>query len=105
MRGRSWFPFPSVRAIALALLCASVVPAEDGQAASNGSAPTEAAARYQRGVTAFKEERWREAVELFKQADELAPSALLSFNIAKVYERMRDNRSALAWYRDYLRRS
>jgi tetratricopeptide (TPR) repeat protein len=56
------------------------------------------------GVKAYQEGRFRDAVESFKEADRLAPSARLSFNIAKVYERMGDNRSALAAYRDYLRR-
>lgn len=64
----------------------------------------EAQSRFEAGVAAYQEGRYREAVERFKEADQLAPSPLLSFNIAKVYERMADNRSALAWYRDYLRR-
>ncbi len=64
----------------------------------------EAQARFDAGVTAYQEGRFRDAVERFKEADGLAPSALLSFNIAKVYERMGDNRNALASYRDYLRR-
>lgn len=64
----------------------------------------EAQARFEAGVAAYEEGRYREAVERFKEADQLAPSPLLSFNIAKVYERMGDSRSALAWYRDYLRR-
>ncbi|MEO8180015.1 MAG: PEGA domain-containing protein [Deltaproteobacteria bacterium] len=107
MPARVWFHFNSGSALALgvALLCTRSAAAQ-GEGAVAGSAVQDgAAARYQRGVQAFEEGRWREAVELFKQADELAPSALLSLNIAKVYERMHDNRSALAWYRDYLRRS
>lgn len=64
----------------------------------------EAQARYEAGVTAYEEGRYRDAVERFKEADELAPSPLLSFNVAKVYERMGDNRNALAAYRTYLRR-
>lgn len=55
-------------------------------------------------MSAYEEGRYREAIERFKEADQLAPSPLLSFNIAKVYERMGDHRSALAWYRDFLRR-
>jgi tetratricopeptide (TPR) repeat protein len=63
-----------------------------------------ARARFDAGVSAFDQGRFRDAVELFKEADRLAPSPRLSFNIAKVYERMGDNRGALAAYRDYLRR-
>ncbi|HTV22520.1 MAG TPA: PEGA domain-containing protein [Polyangiaceae bacterium] len=75
--------------------------------AAPGDAPRtspEAQARFEAGVAAYEEGRYREAVERFKEADQLAPSPLLSFNIAKVFERMADNRNALAWYRDYLRR-
>ncbi len=68
------------------------------------AASAEAQEQFARGVAAFEEGKLREAVELFKAADELAPSARLSFNIGKVYERMGDSRAALAAYRDYLRR-
>ena len=64
----------------------------------------EAQQQFARGVAAFEDGRLREAVELFKAADALAPSARLSFNIAKVYERMGDSRAALAAYREYHRR-
>jgi tetratricopeptide (TPR) repeat protein len=64
----------------------------------------QAKSHFEAGVAAYEEGRFRDAVERFKEADALAPSALLSFNIAKVYERMADNRNALAYYRDYLRR-
>jgi len=73
-------------------------------AAPDGSAGAEAEARYRQGIAEFEAGHWRESVELFKQADALAPSQWLSFNIAKIFERMRDSRSALAWYRDYVRR-
>ena len=76
---------------------AQPVAPEDGAGA-------EADARYRQGIAEFEAGHWREAVELFKQADALAPSQWLSFNIAKIFERMRDSRSALAWYRDYVRR-
>jgi len=35
----------------------------------------------------------------------LAPSAPLSFNIARAYEKLADDAGALRWYRDYLRRN
>jgi tetratricopeptide (TPR) repeat protein len=76
------------------------------QAAPVDAAPPDpqAQSRFEAGVSAYEAGRFREAVERFKEADGLAPSALLSFNIAKVYERMADSRNALAYYRDYLRR-
>src|SRR5262245_53584141 len=74
-------------------------PVQAGTAQANAAAQS----RFEAGVAAYEDGRYREAVERFKEADRLAPSPLLSFNIAKVYEKMGDNRSALASYRDYLR--
>jgi tetratricopeptide (TPR) repeat protein len=64
----------------------------------------EAQVQFEQGVSAYEEGRYRDAVDRFKEADRLAPSPLLSFNIAKVYDRMQDPKSALAAYREYLRR-
>ncbi len=60
--------------------------------------------KYQLGTEAYREKRFPAAVRLFLEADKLAPSAALSFNIALAYEQEHDERSALRWYRDYLRR-
>ena len=60
---------------------------------------------FELGLAAYSEGRYRAAVEHFKEADRLAPSARLSFNIALAYERMSDAPNALAAYRDYLRRT
>ena len=79
-------------------------PATEGRAAAEAGVDPSAQAHFDAGVKAYQEGRFRDAVESFKEADRLAPSARLSFNVAKVYERMGDNRSALAAYRDYLRR-
>lgn len=65
---------------------------------------TEAKSKYQEGVTAYERRRYKDAVDLFLAADRLLPSAPLSFNIARAYERLGDDSSALRWYRDYLRR-
>jgi tetratricopeptide (TPR) repeat protein len=96
------------RVVAL-LVCGALGWVSPGLAQPEGAvapaaASAEAQEKFTRGVAAFEEGRLREAVELFKAADELAPSARLSFNIGKVYERMGDSRAALAAYRDYLRR-
>lgn len=66
---------------------------------------TEAKAKYQSGVDAYSAGRFKDAVDLFLAADHLAPSAPLSFNIARAYEKLGDDAGALRWYRDYLRRS
>jgi tetratricopeptide (TPR) repeat protein len=60
--------------------------------------------RYRRGVEAYQEGRFRDAIDLFLDADQLAPSAALSFNIGSAYEEIGETPSALRWYRDYLRR-
>lgn len=65
----------------------------------------EAKSKYQAGVEAYERKRYKDAVDLFLAADRLAPSAPLSFNIARAYERLGDDSSALRWYRDYLRRN
>jgi tetratricopeptide (TPR) repeat protein len=64
----------------------------------------EAKARYQEGARAYAEQRYKDAVDLFLEADRIVSSAPLSFNIARAYEKLGDSSGALAFYRDYLRR-
>lgn len=102
---RAWpgtLPRSALTAALLCMLWAGLARAQPSAAEEGAGA--EADARYRQGITEFEAGHWREAVELFKQADALAPSQWLSFNIAKIFERMRGSRSALAWYRDYVRR-
>lgn len=61
--------------------------------------------KFDEGVNAFREHRYADAVQAFLKADSLAPSAALSFNIARSFERLNDASAALRWYRDYQRRS
>jgi len=65
----------------------------------------EAKTKYQEGAQAYSAGRYKDAVDLFLAADRLAPSAPLSFNIARAYEKLADDAGALRWYRDYLRRN
>ena len=60
--------------------------------------------RYERGAAAYSSGRFKDAIDLFLQADALAPSAALSFNIARAYEKIGDDASSLQWYRDFRRR-
>lgn len=62
-------------------------------------------ARYERGVEAYSAGRFKDAIDLFLQADALAPSAALSFNIARAYEKIGDDAATLQWYRDFRRRA
>jgi tetratricopeptide (TPR) repeat protein len=73
-----------------------VLPPED----SKQRAETE----YELGVTAYRAQRFAEAIERFQAADRLLPRAALSFNVARAYEKLGDNAGALRFYRDYLRR-
>jgi tetratricopeptide (TPR) repeat protein len=66
---------------------------------------SEARAKFDAGVTAFGQRRYADAVQSFVEADALVPSAPLSFNIARAFERLDNPAAALRWYRDYLRRS
>lgn len=65
----------------------------------------EAKRKFEAGVRAFGEQRYEEAVRAFQEADAIEPSAALSFNIARAFERLHDTSAALRWYRDYARRS
>lgn len=85
----------------------SAQPAATAPAASAASEPAlaEARARYQQGAQAYAEGRYKDAIDLFLDADRMRPSAALSFNIARAYEKLRDASGALRWYRDYFRRT
>lgn len=96
---------------ALMLLLGATLPAHaaDPPAAST-AAPSESArakakSRYEAGVAAYRDGRYRDAIDLFIQADRLAPSPAFSFNVARAYAQAGDVAHALRWYRDYLRRS
>jgi len=100
-------------ALGLALMVAVLAAAEPARAAEQAEpgASTEeqhraeAKARYEAGVAAYSAGRYKDAVDLFLAADRLAPSAPLSFNIARAYEKLGDDSGALRFYRDYLRRT
>lgn len=104
-------PFsPTTVSIALgaALALGNAAPARADAPSAEATAETrrsEAKAKFDEGVKAYGEGRYADAVALFQSADALAPSAPLSFNVARAFERLDDASSALRWYRDYLRRS
>jgi tetratricopeptide (TPR) repeat protein len=66
---------------------------------------SQAKARYEEGVEAYRAARYVDAVRLFLEADAISPSAALSYNIARAYEKLADDAQALRWYRNYLRLS
>jgi tetratricopeptide (TPR) repeat protein len=84
---------------------AAETPAPAGDTAATDARRTQAKTRYEEGAAAYAAGRFKDAVDLFLAADRLAPSAPLSFNIARAYEKLGDDSGALRWYRDYLRRA
>lgn len=99
------------RVLSIGLMLSLPLPAL-AQNAGNAPDPTteegkraEGKARYERGVEAYSAGRYKDAIDLFLQADSLAPSAALSFNIARAYEKISDDASTLQWYRDFRRRA
>jgi tetratricopeptide (TPR) repeat protein len=84
------------------LLCA---PSFAQTPPASAAVSAQARASFARGMEAYDHGHFRAAIEHFKEADRLAPSPRLSFNIALAYERMDDVPNALAAYRDFLRRA
>ncbi|MEP7049257.1 MAG: PEGA domain-containing protein [Pseudomonadota bacterium] len=92
--------------LASSLLCASArcsLAADAPPAATEQQRKTSAQAKYEEGVQAYRNERYADAVRSFLEADALSPSAALSYNIARVYEKLADDAQTLRWYRNYLR--
>src|SRR5262249_29930467 len=63
-----------------------------------------ARASYDAGVVAYRQGRYEAAIDCFRRADGLLPSAALSYNTARAYERLGDQARALDFYREFLRR-
>lgn len=90
----------------LVLTLASPAVAEQPSSEATVEARREQAkSQFQRGSELYEAGDYQKAVQAFMEADRLAPSAPLSFNIARAYERLNDASGALRWYRDYLRRN
>jgi len=86
----------------VSLLC---VPAAGETPTASFAELSGARASFEQAMTAYGQGRFRAAIEHFREADRLAPSPRLSFNIAQAYEQMLDGPNALSAYRDYLRRA
>jgi tetratricopeptide (TPR) repeat protein len=89
----------------LALSLRAFAAEPEGDPAASETKLAEAKARYEQGVEAYASGHFKDAVDLFLEADRMSPSAPLSFNIARAYEKLGDDSGALRWYRDYLRRA
>jgi hypothetical protein len=100
MRALAWFSSAAV----VGLLVVQHAAAEEGCAPASGqSARERAKAEYGAGLSAYEEQRYREALDHLTCANVLLPSAELAYNIAVTYDAMGDAASALRWYREYRR--
>jgi len=59
---------------------------------------------FEKGVTAYREGRFYDAVDIFLETNRLYPDPKLSFNVGKAFEGMGNPAGALRYYREYLRR-
>jgi tetratricopeptide (TPR) repeat protein len=99
------YAFGLLVAILTLSLPAAADPGSGSAEASPEALRAEAKTKYEEGAQAYSAGRFKDAVDFFLAADHLSPSAPLSFNIARAYEKLADDADALRWYRDYLRRS
>jgi len=75
-------------------------------AAADGQRRRELAkAKYEEGVKEYRAEHYADAVRSFLEADAILPSVVLSYNIARAYNKLADDAQTLRWYRNYLRLS
>lgn len=65
----------------------------------------EAQTKFRAGATAYREARYKQAIDLFLEANRLDPHPELIFNVGQAYEKLGDVPNALRAYREYLRLS
>jgi len=80
-------------------------PTAQAQPKRDAAAKARAQKHFERGVAAFKAERFKDAVDAFLDAHREYPSPSLSFNAARAYDKLLDTAGALRFYREYLRQS
>jgi len=78
--------------------------APDPSSMSENERKTKAGQYYQDAQAAFDDERYDEAVTLFRMADRMMPAAVIDFNIAKAFERQSRYEDAIKSYESYLKR-
>jgi len=95
-RGHWWLA--GVIALSLLPRPAAADPAAPSDEADTEQRRSDAKAKYLKGAEAYNAGHYKDAVDLFLAADHLAPSAPLSFNIARAFEKLGDDSGALRWY-------
>jgi tetratricopeptide (TPR) repeat protein len=102
-------------ALSVADPCTAEPPAKKTAPAAGGEAKPdlgepEAVAKerarllFEKGVSAYREGRYYDAVDIFLETNRLYPDPKFSYNIGKAFEGMSNQPSALRYYREYLRR-
>jgi tetratricopeptide (TPR) repeat protein len=92
------------KALLLSLLLPIVLTAASARA-TDPDTELQAKQRFASGAQAYREARYRDAIDLFLQANKLDPHPELIFNVGQAYEKLGDVPSALRSYREYLRLS
>jgi hypothetical protein len=77
-------------------------PSTDGETTQSRE---RAKSLYEAGLVAYRAGRFSDAIDKLLEADRIMPHAAFSYNIALVYEAMKDSRSALRWLRSHVRQS
>jgi len=92
--------------LGLALLVPVLARAQapDPSTMTENERKAKAAQYYQDAQQAFDDERYEEAVTLFRMADRMMPAPVIDFNIAKAYERQSRYEDAIKAYESYLKR-
>lgn len=83
-------------ALSLSLVLVVATPARADNVA-------DAQKKFKAGAAAYREARYKEAIDLFLQANQLDPHPELIFNVGQAFEKLGDVPNALRAYRDYLR--
>jgi tetratricopeptide (TPR) repeat protein len=61
--------------------------------------------KYKQGTKAFAASRYKDAADLFLQADNIVQRPAFAYNASLAFDNLRDSENALRWAREYLRRS
>src|SRR5689334_18846666 len=95
------FALCGVLSSAPSLASEATPPPDSAQPQSNREL---AQTHFARGISEYRAKRYKDAIDAFLLANDLYPSAAISFNIARAYESLQYPAGALRFYRDYLRR-
>ena len=90
------------KAFLLSLLLPIALTAASARAA-DPDAELQAKQRFAAGAQAYREARYKDAIDLFLQANTLDPHPELIFNVGQAWEKSGDVPNALRSYREYLR--